>query len=360
MIKTMKQRTEKLIAALPQGFEAALISTDVNRFYFLNFDSGDAGTVLILPGKTYFIIDSRYIEIAEANVKEAEVILEKEALEQVRDLLAEHGVKHLYMENKATIAYESRVRKALPGVEIDASETLTDAIEAVRAVKSEEEFDAIRRAQAITDACFTHMLSYIKPGIREIDAALEMEVFMKGHGAGKLAFDTIFISGAKTSLPHGVPGDKRIEAGDFVTMDFGANVDGYCTDMTRTVAVGAVTDEQKQVYHTVLEAQLAACAFAKAGYKGCEVDKVARDIIYGAGYEGFFGHGLGHAVGIEIHENPRYSTKCEDIIKAGMVMTVEPGIYLPGKFGVRIEDTTFVREDDCEIIGKSPKELIIL
>ena len=148
----MKQRTEKLIAALPQGFEAALISTDVNRFYFLNFDSGDAGTVLILPGKTYFIIDSRYIEIAEANVKEAEVILEKEALEQVRDLLAEHGVKHLYMENKATIAYESRVRKALPGVEIDASETLTDAIEAVRAVKSEEEFDAIRRAQAITDA----------------------------------------------------------------------------------------------------------------------------------------------------------------------------------------------------------------
>lgn len=356
----MKQRTEKLIAALPQGFEAALISTDVSRFYFLNFDSGDAGTVLILPEKTYFIIDSRYIEIAQASVKEAEVVLEKDALEQVRALLTAHNIKHLYMENKAAIAYESRVRKALPGVEIDATETLSDAIDAVRAIKSEEELDAIRRAQVITDACFTHMLGYIKPGIREIDAALEMEVFMRGHGAGKLAFDTIFVSGAKTSLPHGVPGDKRIEKGDFVTMDFGANVDGYCTDMTRTVAVGSVTEEQKKVYNTVLEAQLAACAFAKAGYKGCEVDKVARDIIEAAGYKDFFGHGLGHAVGIEIHESPRYSTKCEDIVQAGMVMTIEPGIYLPGRFGVRIEDTTFVREDGCEIIGKSPKELIVL
>ena len=356
----MKQRTDKLLAAMPGGFEAALVSTDVNRFYFLGFDSGDAGTVLILPDKTYFIIDSRYIEIAEATVKEAEVILEGKALEQVRDILAAHGVKHLYLENKATLAYADRVRAALPGVEVDTGAVLSDAIDGIRAVKSEEEFDAIRRAQVITDACFEHMLGYIKPGVREIDAALEMEVFMKSHGAGKLAFDTIFVSGAKTSLPHGVPGDKRIEAGDFVTMDFGANVDGYCTDMTRTVAVGHVSDEQKKLYDTVLKAQLACCGFAKAGYKGCEVDKVARDIIYGAGYEGCFGHGLGHAVGIEIHENPRYSPTCSDIIQSGMVMTIEPGIYLPGKFGVRIEDTTFVRPDGCEIVGKSPKELIVL
>lgn len=209
----MKQRTDKLLAAMPGGFEAALVSTDVNRFYFLGFDSGDAGTVLILPDKTYFIIDSRYIEIAEATVKEAEVILEGKALEQVRDILAAHGVKHLYLENKATLAYADRVRAALPGVEVDTGAVLSDAIDAIRAVKSEEEFDAIRRAQVITDACFEHMLGYIKPGVREIDAALEMEVFMKSHGAGKLAFDTIFVSGAKTSLPHGVPGDKRIEAG---------------------------------------------------------------------------------------------------------------------------------------------------
>lgn len=356
----MRQRTEKLIAALPKGFEAALITTDVNRFYFLHFDSGDAGTVLILPDKTYFIIDARYIEIAQASVKEAEVLLEKNALEQVRDILSACGVKHLYMENKATIALESRVRTALPDVEVDAGATLSDAIDAVRAIKSEEELDAIRRAQVITDACFDHMLGYIRPGIREIDAALEMELFMKRSGAGKLAFDTIFVSGAKTSLPHGVPGEKRIEAGDFVTMDFGANVDGYCTDMTRTVAVGSVTDKQRHVYDTVLRAQLAACAFAKAGRTGSEVDKTARDIIDEAGYKGLFAHGLGHAVGIEIHENPRYSSKCGDVIQTGMVMTIEPGIYLPGQFGVRIEDTTFVRDDGCEIVGKSPKELIVL
>ena len=168
----MKQRTDKLLAAMPGGFEAALVSTDVNRFYFLGFDSGDAGTVLILPDKTYFIIDSRYIEIAEATVKEAEVILEGKALEQVRDILAAHGVKHLYLENKATLAYADRVRAALPGVEVDTGAVLSDAIDAIRAVKSEEEFDAIRRAQVITDACFEHMLGYIKhthddvPGVR--------------------------------------------------------------------------------------------------------------------------------------------------------------------------------------------------
>lgn len=356
----MKQRTDKLLAAMPQGFEAALVSTEVNRFYLLGFDSGDAGTVLVLPDQTYFIIDSRYIEIAEATVKEAEVILENKALDQVREILAAHNVKKLYLENKATLAYAARVRAALPDVEIDTGATLSDALDAIRAIKSEDELAAIRRVQVITDACFEHMLGYIKPGVREIDAALEMEVFMKSHGAGKLAFPTIFVSGAKTSLPHGVPDDKRIEAGDFVTMDFGANVDGYCTDMTRTVAVGHVSDEQRAVYDTVLKAQLACCAFAKAGQRGCDVDKVARDIIYGAGYEGRFGHGLGHAVGIEIHESPRYSPTCNDVIQTGMVMTIEPGIYLPGQFGVRIEDTVFVQPDGVEIAGKTSKELIVL
>ncbi|MFQ9678935.1 MAG: M24 family metallopeptidase [Ruthenibacterium lactatiformans] len=355
----MKQRTDKLLAAMPGGFEAALVSTDVNRFYFLGFDSGDAGTVLILPDKTYFIIDSRYIEIAEATVKEAEVILEGKALEQVRDILAAHGVKHLYLENKATLAYADRVRAALPGVEVDTGAVLSDAIDGIRAVKSEEEFDAIRRAQVITDACFEHMLGYIKPGVREIDAALEMEVFMKSHGAGKLAFDTIFVSGAKTSLPHGVPGDKRIEAGDFVTMDFGANVDGYCTDMTRTVAVGHVSDEQKKVYDTVLKAQLACCGFAKAGYKGCEVDKVAGISSTARATRAASATGWATPWASRSMKTPLQPT-CSDIIRSGMVMTIEPGIYLPGKFGVRIEDTTFVRPDGCEIVGKSPKELIVL
>lgn len=356
----MKQRTQKLAAAMGSGFEAALVSTEPNRFYLLGFDSGDAGTVLVIGQKTYYIIDSRYIEIAQREVRDAEVVLETQALEQVRELLAAHGVHSLYMEDKATLAYAQSVKQALPGVEVDTSNKLSGALDALRAVKDESEIAAMRRAQEITDACFDYILPKLKPGVREIDVALDMELFMKRQGAGKLAFPTILIAGSKTSLPHGEPGDNVIRDGDFVTMDYGANVDGYCTDMTRTVAVGHVSDEQRRVYETVLKAQLACCAGAKAGLRGCDVDKIARDIIYGAGYEGCFGHGLGHSVGIEIHENPRYSPSCETVVEPGMLITIEPGIYLAGKFGVRIEDTTIVRENGCEILGKSPKELIIL
>lgn len=346
---------------MPAGFEAALVTTPVNRFYFLGLDTGDAGTLLILPGKSYFIIDSRYIEIARREVETAEVVLEDKAVEQLSALVKQHGVKKLYLENKETLAYAEKVRGALPaGTVLDTGSTLSNAIDALRVIKSDSELAAIRRAQKITDDCFTYMLNYLKPGLREIDVALEMEMFMRKHGAGKLAFDTILVAGAKTSLPHGVPGENVLQAGDFVTMDFGANVDGYCTDMTRTVALGSVTDEQRKVYDTVLQAQLAACAGAKAGMRGCDVDKIARDIIYSAGYEGCFGHGLGHSLGIEIHENPRYSPLCTDEIKAGTMMTIEPGIYLAGKFGVRIEDTVLVCENGVEILGASDKNLIIL
>lgn len=356
----MNKRTGKLAAAMGPGFEAALVSTEPNRFYLLGFDSGDAGTVLVIGQKTYYIIDSRYIEIARQKVQDAEVILEAKALEQVRELLDSHGVKRLHMENKATLAYAQSVKNALPGVEVDTSAALSNALDALRAVKDEAEIAAMRRAQAITDDCFEYILPKLKPGVREIDVALEMELFMRRQGAGKLAFPTILIAGSKTSLPHGEPGDNVIRDGDFVTMDYGANVDGYCTDMTRTVAVGHVSAEQKEVYETVLKAQLACCAQAKAGMRGCEVDRIARDIIYGAGYEGCFGHGLGHSVGIEIHENPRYSPTCETVVEPGMLITIEPGIYLEGKFGVRIEDTTIVGENGCEILGRSPKELIVL
>lgn len=356
----MKKRTDQLAAALGPGFEAALVSTEVNRFYLLGFDSGDAGTVLLVGGDVYFIIDSRYIEIAQQKVREAQVILETKALDQVRDLLSSHGVRHLYMEDKATVAFAARVKAALPGVEVDASPALSGALEALRAVKDEDELAAMRRAQKITDDCLAYILPKLKPGVREIDAALDMELFMKSHGAQKLAFPTILVAGGKTSLPHGEPGDNVIQNGDFVTMDFGANVDGYCTDMTRTVAVGHVSEEQKKVYDTVLKAQLACCGAARAGMTGRAVDKIARDIICAAGYGGCFGHGLGHSVGIEIHEDPRYSPACDTVVRPGMVMTIEPGIYLPGRFGVRIEDTTVVGENGCEILGSSPKELLVL
>lgn len=353
-------RIAKLVAGLPADFGAALVTGEVSRYYLLDFDSGDAGTLLIFPGKSYFIIDSRYIEVAGRDVKNAEVVLQDSVWQQVGALLEKHGIKRLLLENSTTLAEFATLQSKLPGIDFDTTDTLSAALERCRRVKDAEEWKNICTAQSITDAAFEYILPRLEVGRTENEVAAEMEYFMRKNGAGKLAFPTILIAGAKTSMPHGVPGDNRLKKGDFVTMDYGANYNGYCSDMTRTVAIGSVTDEMRTVYDTVLKAQLACCAAAKAGQKGCEVDKIARDIIYGAGYEGCFGHGLGHSVGIEIHESPRYSMLCEDVVEAGNVMTIEPGIYLAGRFGVRIEDTVLVTETGVEIPGKCPKELIIL
>ncbi len=354
-------RIEKLVKNLPVDFTAALVTGAVGRYYLLGFDSGDAGTLLIFPEKSYFIIDSRYIEVANRDVTAAEVVLQQgSGLAQVAELLKKHGADKLLLEQTATLAEYAALTEALPGVQLDTAATLTKAMERCRRVKDEAEWKNICTAQSITDAALEYILPRLVPGKTEAELAAEMEYFMRKNGAQKLAFETILIAGAKTSMPHGVPGDNVLKKGDFVTMDFGANYNGYCSDMTRTVAIGSASDEMVSVYNTVLKAQLAACEFAKAGQKGCEVDKVARDIIYAAGYEGCFGHGLGHSVGIEIHENPRYSSACEDIIEAGTVMTIEPGIYLAGRFGVRIEDTVLVTENGIQIPGKTSKELIIL
>ncbi len=357
----MKNRTTVFTEKMPPNFEVAIIKQPSNIFYFTGLDTHDAGTLLIFKSETYFIIDSRYIEIAQNSIKHMNVILEKNVFEQIAQLLDKHKISRVNLESSATYAYGSKIRAVLPGnIEIDTSDELNSKILEMRVVKSESELASIKKAQVITDACFSHIQSYIKPGVREIDIALEMETFMRKGGSKGLAFPTILVAGLKTSLPHGEPGENVIKEGDFVTLDFGAKVDGYCTDMTRTVAVAFVSDEQKLVYETVLKAQLCACENAKAGMRGCDVDKISRDIINKAGFGDYFGHGLGHSLGIEVHENPRYSPACKDVVPAGALMTIEPGIYLPGKFGVRIEDTVLVKEDNVQILGTSDKNLIIL
>ena len=354
----LEKRAQKLVNSLPAGFEAAVIGTAVNRFYLLDFDAHDAGHLVLFPDRMVYIIDSRYIEVAQNGVTAAEVVLESDALAQIAGLLG--GVKRLLVEDGITVADLNRLQNALPGVEIDASNTLSSAIMALREIKDEEEQARMRRAQAITDACFSHILPFFKEGVREIDIALEMEHFMRSNGADGLAFDTICVAGANSSRPHGVPGENRLQAGDLITLDFGARYKGYCADMTRTVALGEPGGEKRRVYETVLKAHLAGIAAARAGLPGSAVDKVARDIIDEAGYQGRFGHGLGHAVGIEVHEDPRFSPKCHTVVRAGMVLSVEPGIYLPGQFGCRIEDTVILTEDGCIPLPSSPKELIIL
>lgn len=356
----MVNRIAKLADAMPADFEAALIKTEPNRFYFLDLDAGDAGTVLVLKDKAYFIIDSRYIEIARREVQTAEVILEKNALSQVAELLKKHNVKRLNVENDITLKYFGELKKELPGVELISDASLSQTVAALREIKDEDELARMREAQRITDECFTYICGQIRPGMREIDICLMMETYMRTHGATGLAFPTILVSGPNTSLPHGEPGERELCDGDFITMDYGAKVRGYCTDMTRTVALGHVTPEMEEVYNTVLKAQLAACNAAKAGMDCKAIDEIARKVIRDAGFGDNFGHGLGHSVGIEIHEEPRFSPTAKATAQKSQMMTIEPGVYLPGKFGVRIEDTVVMTEAGCEILGKSNKNLIIL
>lgn len=356
----MENRCQKLARSMPEGFEAALVTTVANRFYFLDFDADDAGSLLIFPDESIFLIDSRYIEVAQKTAKNARVVEEHDRLAQIAELLKKRGVRRLYVEDEVSVAEAGRLQEALPGIELDLTSTLSQAIRALRVIKEPEELERMRSAQKLTDECFTHICGMIRPGVREIDLALEMEVFMRSRGADGVAFPIIFISGPNTSMPHGVPGERLIAEGDFVTMDYGARRGGYCADMTRTVAVGQPSAEMEKVYNTALTAQLTCCKELRPGMTGAEVDAIAREIIYSAGYEGRFGHGLGHSLGIEIHEDPRCSPRDKTVLRPGMTMTIEPGIYLPGQFGVRIEDAVVLTEDGIEIFGSSDKNLIVL
>ncbi len=237
---------------------------------------------------------------------------------------------------------------------------LSDAVNQLRMIKTEEEIEAILMAEHIGDLAFSHMLHDISPGITEKEIALELEYFMKQHGAESLSFDTIAASGPNSSMPHAIPTDRRIASGDFLTMDFGCRYMGYCSDMTRTVGIGTLSAKQETIYDIVLNAQQAAIAAIRPGMACNEIDGIARSVIRDAGYGNYFGHGLGHSVGLFIHEEPRFSPKCTTILKPGMVLTVEPGIYLPGQFGVRIEDVIVVTEHGCRNLTSSEKKLLLL
>ncbi len=356
MFETQIQKIQQSL----QPFQAALITDDANRRYVTGFPSS-AGAVLITPERAQFFIDSRYFESAQKNVTACEVVLMKQFLPQLAEALIVSGTQKLFLETRHTdYTTVLHYREELDPVVIADEPMLDDLLHDLRVVKSPEEAENIRKAQKLTDRTFDYVLKQIGVGKTEREIALDMEFFMRRLGSEGVSFDFIVISGKNSSLPHGVPTDKKIEAGDFVTMDFGAVVNGYRSDMTRTVAVGFVTDEQKAVYETVLAAQCAALSAIHAGAACNEIDRIARDRIAAAGYGEYFGHGLGHSVGLEIHESPACSPNDKTVLQSGTVMTVEPGIYLPDRFGVRIEDMVLVTETGCENLTKSPKELIVL
>ena len=352
-------RIKRLSQMLPEDIDAALITSDVNRRYYTGFASS-AGALLVTRENAVLLLDSRYVEAGTKAVTDAKVILMTDMAKQLNELFEEFGVKTVGIESGyMTVESLFSLRKVLKAELLD-DPRLNSIILHQRSIKSADEMEEIRAAQAITDKAFLHMLEVIKPGLREKDLQLELDYFMLRNGATGLAFDTILAAGANGSMPHAVPGMNIVKEGDFVTMDFGAAHNGYCSDMTRTVAIGKISEEQEKVYNLVLDAQLAAIDAVKAGVPCNSIDAVARDMIYSAGYEGRFGHGLGHSLGLEIHENPRFSPLCSDLTEAGIVMSVEPGIYLDGQFGVRIEDIVMVTEDGCEVITKSEKKLITL
>ena len=339
--------------------QALLLTDELDRLYASGFHTSD-GAVLVFPNKAYFITDSRYIEAAREAVKDAEVLMcsnENSKTGILKRLLAENGVVKLGAQDES-LSYSEYLRneKAL-GVEFVPAQGITESL---RRVKEQYEVDSIVAAQRIAEKALDFVLGFIKPGITEKEVAAELEYRMNRGGADGLAFETICVAGANSSKPHGVPGSYKLQMGDFITMDFGCKINGYCSDMTRTVALGEVSDEMRHVYETVLEAQLKGISTFKAGIIGNKVDQAARKVIESAGYGENFGHGFGHSVGLYIHESPNANLREESSLPAGSVVTAEPGIYLPGKFGVRIEDMVLVKDGGCEVLTKAPKNLIIL
>lgn len=351
-------RKNRLLKQMPADMDALLVTNEKNQRYLTSFNYTD-GIVIVTKGKSYCLADSRYIEAAKAEVNEDfEVVL---LGGNRKDLI----VSILEAENVKTIGYEdasltcealTRYSKMLDEYKLVPAGRI---IECLREIKDAEEIGKIIKAQRIAEDAFLHILDFITPDKTEIDVALELEFYMRSHGAEDKSFDTIAVSGSASSLPHGVPRNVKLEKG-FFTMDFGALYEGYCSDMTRTVVLGKADDEMKKIYNTVLTAQLAAIEKLAVGVTGKETDKVARDIIYGAGYEGCFGHGLGHGVGMDIHEAPSNSAAGIKPFEIGHVITVEPGIYIEGKYGVRIEDMVIFDENGAQNITKSPKNLIEL
>lgn len=349
---------KKLQSELKEN-QAFLISSPENRRYLTGFASSD-GYLLVTKSEAIFLIDSRYIEAAQKNAKGcSEIALLTSLSAQLKEYIEKLGITTVYTEaERLSVSEFKRFCDIIPCESL--AEKADEAINALRRSKCEEEKSKILAAQAIAEKAFDHILGFIKEGVTEREIALTLDFFMLKNGAECVSFETIAVSGKNSSMPHGVPCDKKIEKGDFITLDFGAVVDGWHSDMTRTVAVGEVSSKQAQVYETVLTAQKKSLEILKAGISCRDADAAARDIIKAAGFGEFFGHGTGHGVGIEIHEEPRLSPKSNQILQIGDVVTVEPGIYLPGEFGVRIEDMAIIAENGAENLTKSPKNLIIL
>ncbi|GGA22305.1 M24 family metallopeptidase [Paenibacillus physcomitrellae] len=354
------QRVSKVRKALlERQLDGLLVASPINRQYLTGF-TGSAGYVLITADKAYLLTDFRYMTQAPQQAVDFEVIEEhrQDTLDIIKGLLEAGKVKRLGFENEL-MSYSTYVKysEALKPFELVPASGL---VEEIRMFKDEEELAVMKEAADVADRAFLHMIDVIKPGITELDGALELEFFMRKNGASATSFDTIFASGERSALPHGAASSKVVGTGELLTMDFGALLKGYCSDITRTVMVGKPSEKQQEIYNIVLEAQLHTLEHLRPGMTGREADALARDVITRHGYGDQFGHSTGHGLGMEVHEAPNLSKVSDTVLKPGMVVTVEPGIYIPGFGGVRIEDDVVITETGVRRLTESTKELIIL
>lgn len=350
---------EKYGNLLGEKADGLLLTSRFARHYGAEFDIAEGIAIVSKAGCRYFT-DSRYIESAQNGIQGFEVIMVgagRDYSTLINEAIEEFSITRLgFEESYLTVAefrlFEEKLKARLVpfGREINA----------LRECKEDYELQRMRRAQEITDAAFAEICTHIREGMTEKELTAELIYCLLKNGGEGLSFDPIVVSGPNTSLPHGVPGERKLQKGDFITMDFGVLYQGYCSDMTRTVALGYATEEMEKVYNTVLQAQKAGIAATRPGALGKEIDAAARKVIADAGYGEYFGHGYGHCLGMEVHESPNCSPRGEKTMEVGMVSSAEPGIYLPGKFGVRIEDVVVFTPNGCEILTKSPKNLIII
>lgn len=347
-----------------RAFEAKLAASDLDGFvvtgqkniYYLTDFWGSAGTIFISGNRRLFLTDARYTLIAKKQVVGFDIIETRSALTEIAKIIKEDGLKKIGFENQVSYGFYQTLSSAFEDYDLVAT---SDFVETLRMIKDADEIATIRRACQISDQAFLDVLDFIKPGKTEIEVANFLDFRMRELGASGVSFETIVASGYRSSMPHGVASDKEIASGETVTLDFGCYYNHYVSDMTRTIHVGQVTDEERLLYDLVLRSNQTLIEHAKAGMANPDYDKVARDVLKEAGYGDYFTHGVGHGMGLDVHELPFFHTGAGEL-QTGMVVTDEPGLYIEGKYGVRIEDDLLITENGCEVLTLAPKELIVL
>lgn len=354
----LQERIRKFEAAMDQAGVDGILVTNLTNVYYLTGFSGTSATLYISKNRRIFVTDARYTLIAKSVVTGFDFIETRDALGEIAKVIAEDKVRALGFDSQVTFAFYQQMASVFEGYEL---KSLTNFVENLRKIKDAQEVEIIRKACSISDKAFMDVLDFIKPGqTTEMQVANFLDFRMREYGASGVSFETIAASGYRSAMPHGVASDKVIEAGESLTLDFGCYYNHYVSDMTRTIHIGQVSDQEKEIYDVALRANKALIEKAKAGMSFADFDGIPRGIIEEAGYGANFTHSIGHGMGLDIHEVPFFGGKAEGILQAGMVVTDEPGIYLDGKYGVRIEDDLLITESGCEVLTFAPKELIVI